>query len=342
MLPGRLLHPMFATALALAAAGPVAAQPNPYYPPPYYPGYGPGSTLAGAAQVIQAQGQLGIDQEQQRIQRQKYYQEKLNTKKMAFDEAAYEKANTPSYIDDKERVMGLVIRRMMSQPQPAEIVRGDTLNTLMPYIKALSDQGTLGPPQSLNPSVLASINVATPSSGGGGTSVGVLKNGGKLAWPLMLKGPLQKKMDALLPDAVQQASAGTLEPTTYNKLVSLAQSMQDDVRTRYGKDEIDSGTFLRSKRYLSELESSLKVLQDADAAKYLSGAFTARGGNVPELVDNMTADGLKFAPATPGSESAYFSLHNSFVSYIRAAQNAGGFQSSLALPPNFYDKKAAK
>jgi hypothetical protein len=284
MFPGRLIRPLLATAFALAAAGPVASQPSPYYPPPSgypgypgYPGYGPGSTLAGAAQVIQAQGQLGLDQEQQRIQRQKAYQEKLNTKKMAFDEAAYEKANTPSYIDEKERVSGLTLRRLMSQPQPAEVTRGDTLNAMLPYLKALGDQGTPGSPQSLNPSTLAAINVATPNTGGGGTTVGVLKNGGKLAWPLMLKGPLQKKMDGLLPKAVEQAAANTLEPATYNQVVGLVQSMQDDIQTRYRKEQIDGSSFLTSKRYLDQLASSLKVLQDPDAAKYLTGAPSRRG-----------------------------------------------------------------
>src|SRR5258708_25435465 len=94
MIATRLFRPLLAAVLALAVAGPATAQypPNPYYPPPGY-GYGPGSQLAGAAQVIQAQGQLGLDQEQQRIMRQKVDQEKLNTKTMTLDEAHYENAN---------------------------------------------------------------------------------------------------------------------------------------------------------------------------------------------------------------------------------------------------------
>jgi len=338
----RLIRPLLAIALTVAVAGQAGAQyypGNPYYPPPYpgY-GYGPGSTLAGAAQVIQAQGQLGLDQEQQRIMRQKVYQEKLNTKKMTLDEANYEKANTPTFVESQELVMSQKLRRIMNQPLPAEITRGDTLNMLLPYVKALGDQGTYGPPLSLNPNILKNINVATPNSGGGGISAGLLKNGGKLAWPLQLKGPMQQKLDKLLPTAVEQAAAGTLEPKTYTQVVGLVLSMQDDVRTRYHKEEIDGSSYLKGKRYLDDLESSLKVLQDPDAAKYLSGAIAARGNNVQELVDNMTGEGLKFAAATPGSDSAYFSLHNSFVSYARAAQSGGGFQSMLAPSANPYRK----
>jgi hypothetical protein len=340
-----LLSPLFAAAVALAIAGPASAQPpppyNPYYPPIGY-GYGPGSQLAGAAQVIQAQGQLGLDQEQQRIQRQKVYQEKLNTKKMTLDEANYEKANTATFVETQEAVMSQTLRRYMNQALPAEITRGDTLNTFLPFLKALGDQGTPGPPISLNPNILYSINVTTPGTGGVGTSAGLLKAGGKLAWPLQLKGPTQKKIDAILPKAVQDAATDTLEPKTYTQLVGMVLSMSDDVSKRYQKEEIDGSSYLKGKRYLDDLAKSLKVLQDPDAAKYLSGAVAARGNNVQELVDNMTAEGLKFAPATPGSDSAYFSLHNSFVSYARAAQSGAGFQSSLVAPSANPYKKAGK
>jgi hypothetical protein len=331
----RLIRSLFAAVLVLAVVRPAAAQFNPYYPSPYYPlypgsGFGPGATLAGGAQVIQASGQLGIQQEQARQQRQQYYQEKIKTKKMAFDEAAYEKANTPSWTEEQEKVLSMRIRRIMNQPAPAEITRGETLNTLMPFVKSLGDMGTPGPPLTLNPNTLKSINVAVGTSGGGSTGAGVLKNGGRLSWPLQLRGPAQKKIDALLPKAVEQGAAGTLEQKTYLQLQSMVSAMQEDVRKRYHKEEIDGGSYLKGKHFLDDLQSSLKVLQEPEATKFLDGSYAARGANVQELVDNMSAQGLKFAPATPGSEAAYFSLHDSFVSYARAAQSGAGFQSMLA------------
>src|ERR1043166_9309108 len=99
--PNDRIHNMFSRrhvfALAaflvlLATAGPAVAQFNPYapgyYPPPapYVSGWGPGGVLAGQAQVMQAAGQLGIDQEKARIERQKYYQEKLANKKARSEE----------------------------------------------------------------------------------------------------------------------------------------------------------------------------------------------------------------------------------------------------------------
>ncbi len=334
--------PLLAMTLALAGAGPAAAQ-NPYYPNPYNP-YGPtvvtgpGATLAGGAQVIQATGDLWIQGEQARQQRQKYYQDKIATKKMAFDEAAYEKANTPSFTQEQEKVMSLQIRRVMSQANPAEIQRGDTLNMLMPLIKALSDQGMPGPPVPIYPSLLRQINVKSGTAGAA-PSLGLLKDGGRLSWPLMLRGQTQQQIDKLLPEAVAAAVAGTLVPAQYTRLVSIVQSMQEDVRKQYHKELINGSTFLSCKAYLDSLESSLRVLQSPDVAMYFNGSLAPHGNCVPELVDNMMAQGLSFGPATPGVDAPYFALHNAFVSYVRAAQGGGGFQSRLGPPPPNYGNK---
>jgi hypothetical protein len=334
--------------LALAlAAGPAAAQ-NPYYPNPYYPpvwgpgaaALGPGNTLQGGASVIQASGQLYINQEQARVEREKAEQAKLQTKKMAFDLAAYERENTPTFVEEQEKTLSMKIRRIMSQPLPAEVTRGDTLNLLLPMIKVYSDQGVPGPPQPLNPAMLKAINVTV---GGGGPSAtegksvggaGVLRNGGKLAWPLQLKGPNQQKLDKLLPQALAQAAAGTLEQPLYTQVASTVLTMQDELRKQYHQEKIDGGSFLKGKHFLDDLAQSLKVLQDPNAVKFLDGSYAARGNTVPEVVANMTAQGLQFAPATPGGESAYFALHNAFVAYARAAQSGmGSFHSQYTPTP---------
>jgi hypothetical protein len=340
MFSRRHVFALAAFLVLLATAGPAVAQFNPYapgyYPPPapYVSGWGPGGVLAGQAQVMQAAGQLGIDQEKARIERQKYYQEKLVTKKAAFDLAAYEKANTPTYTEKREQDISMILRRMMSDPAPPEITRGDTLNAMMPLVRSMSTIGVSGSPVSLSPSMLKTINVGTGTSGGDTTSAGMLKDGGKLAWPLMLRGANQKKMDMLLPKAVEQAIDGTLEPKTYSQLVGLIQTMTEENRKNYHKDAISSKAFLDGKHFLESLEKSLRVLQEPDPSMYLGAKTTVQGSTVPELVANMTAKGLKFAPATPGQEASYFALHNAFVTYANAGQAASGFQSALSRKEN--------
>jgi hypothetical protein len=333
-----LICPFLSAALVLSAAEPAAAQwgayPNAWGPVQNYNAFGPGATLWGQSQVIQANGQLAIQQEQARQQRQMYEQQKLQTKKMAFDLAAYERANTPTFTEELEKNLGLQVRRVMTQASNAEIKRGDTLNLLMPYIRALNDRGVNGPPVPINPAMLKTVNVRV----GAGPSVGMLRDIGRLQWPLFLRGPTQEKLDSLLREAISQASTGNLTAPTYTSIVTLVEQLLDDSRKKFQKDEISSSTFLANKGFLESLESSLKVLRQPDAAQYFDGTFSARGSSVPELVDNMAAAGLKFAPASPGQDAPYFSLHNAFVSYTRAAQAGPGFQSQMAPPPGEFKK----
>jgi hypothetical protein len=69
---------------------------------------------------------------------------------------------------------------------------------------------------------------------------------------------------------------------------------------------------------MRQLESSIKSLSDSDVANYASGKWAARGSSVNELVMNMTRDGLRFAPASQGTEPAYMAVHSAFVAFDQA------------------------
>lgn len=180
-------------------------------------------------------------------------------------------------------------------------------------------------PTPINPAMLRTINVKVGTAGAA-PGAGLLKNAGKLTWPLVLRGPRQKAIDKLLPTACSQAASGTLELSSYTKIVSELESMREELRKQYHKEKISGSMFLGGQSYIDSLTSSLKVLQRPDAAKFFDGSYTAQGRNVPELIDNMTANGLAFAPATPGNDSSYFALHNAFVSYVRTAQGSLAYQ----------------
>lgn len=317
--------------LALLALPAVArAQFNPYAPGqswPYPTYYGrQGGTLAGGAQFLQSQGNVLVQQEQARITRQQAEQEKLKTKRMAFDQMMYEKANTPSFTEEQEKVDALRLRRMMTQPNRQEIIRGDTLNAMLPALRPLADQGTQGPPAPLSPYVLRDINV----SGSDGRGVGVLRDGGKVRWPIALRGEGQKKLDTLLPTCVARAVDGTLDAKLLKEVRTQVARLSDDLRTQFHKEQIDSTQFLAGKRFMEDLTASVQALERPDVARYFDGTFTAQGHNVPELVNHMTLQGLRFAPASPGQESAYNALHNSFVAFAQAAGRSTGFQTTLA------------
>lgn len=294
--------------------------------PAYYGRYG--GALMGASQVMQAANQGTLTNEQARIERQKYYQEKIHTKKMAFDQMQYEKANTPSYTEDQEVLNSKKLRRLMGQPNPYELARGDTLNAMLNPLRSLSAAGGQGPPQPLNPAILRQINVA-PTDGSG---VGVLRNGGKISWPLACRGETQKKLDRLIPAAISATVNGSLQPEQYSAITSGIITLREEMRKKFQTDVIDSPSYIAGKRFVEDLERSVRSLQRPDAAKFFDGTYAAHGRNVPELVAYMTDQGLQFSPASPGGEAAYRSLHSSFVGYVRSTQAATGFIARNVLP----------
>jgi hypothetical protein len=80
-------------------------------------------------------------------------------------------------------------------------------------------------------------------------------------------------------------------------------------------DDLSSSQYIQAARYLRELKQSYQVLQQSDVAKYFRPNWTASGSTVAELIQQMTQQGLRFAPATQGDQPSYTSLHRSLVDY---------------------------
>ncbi len=320
---------------SLAGASTAHAQ---YYPRVGYPGYGgygggvyapyagAGGYQAGTAQLVQAQGQVMLDQEQARIDRQKAYQAKIDTQRKSFDEMAYEKANTASYGEQVGLMKNQTINRILRDPTESEINRGDTLNTLMPFIASLATKGIQGPPLPIYGDTLKHVNV---SVGKGGKNIGVLKGYNEADWPLGLQGPLQEKLAPMVTAAVNEASTGKLDAKNYKKLISGLDELREELRKKYHTDQIEGADFLAGKHYVDDMQNAVRALAQPGSKQLLAGAQAARGNNVPELVSSMLTQGLSFAPANPGDEAAYHSLHNAFAAYVSTAQASSGFQMQL-------------
>jgi hypothetical protein len=309
------------------------------YPPgyanPYYPQGSPGyNYLNGQADVVRAQGDLANANEQARILREKANQAKIDTKRKAFDEMMYEKANTPTYTEELSQEKAMLLTRLMNHPIKAEITDGKTLNAMLPLLESLSAQGTQGPPVPLSQSLVNQLNI----SGSGTSSVGMLRAGGEVDWPPSLRGPLQKKVDKSLATAYQAAVDNTLDPKIMKQVRTDMKTLREDMRQRLAKDEIETRSYLQAIEFYNALESSVNALEKPDARKQLAGAYSPRARNVQELVDFMFDNGVKFAPATPGSENAYQATHDAFVRYARTAQSSAGF-TSLNTPVSAGGKK---
>lgn len=290
---------------------------------PNGPGYNAGAYLQGSASVMQAGGQVIVDQEQARVIREQANQAKLDTKRKAFDEMMYEKANTPTYTETLTKEKAQLLTRVMNFPVKSEVTDGKSLNIMLPYLQDLSARGSMGPPVPLPQSMVNQLNI----SGSGGSSVGMLRDAGHVDWPIGLQGKNQKQLDKLLPQAYTAASMGTLSPKLMKDIRTEMKTMRETLRQQCRDDQIETSSYLRAIEFYNALESSVNALERPDAKKQLGGAYSPRARNVQELVDFMTDNGVQFAPASPGNESAYQVTHDAFVRYARNAESGAGFQT---------------
>jgi hypothetical protein len=301
----------------------------PVYGNPYYPQGSPGyNRLNGQADVMRAYGDVVNDQEQARITREKANQAKLDTKRKAFDEMMYEKANTPTYTETLSKEKSQQLMRYMNHPIKSEITNGQTLNAMLPLLESLSSQGTQGPPVPLSQSLINQLNI----SGSGTSSVGMLRAGGQVDWPPALRGAQQKKIDKDLAVAYEAAMSNTLDSKIMKQLRTDMKKLREDMRQQLAKDEIEASSYMQAIEFYNALDSSVNALEKPDARKQLAGNYSPRARNVQELVDFMADNGTKFAPAVPGNENAYQAAHDAFVRYARTAQASAGF-TALNAPP---------
>jgi hypothetical protein len=82
--------------------------------------------------------------------------------------------------------------------------------------------------------------------------------------------------------------------------------------------------YIRGMRFANQMQESIKSFDNPNAANFYNGKWQVKANHVGGLVDQMIAQGLRFAPAAVGSEVAYQSLYNSLISYDAALTNEAG------------------
>src|SRR5262249_42090856 len=154
-------------------------------------------------------------------------------------------------------------------------------------------RGIQGPTVTIDQDQLKSINVAVGDSKG----LGPLKTVSQapLDWPIVLQGPKQEKLQKQMSEAVIKAGAGKLNATSYNEVRDGVDDILNDLKMQFREEKIDGGTYLSGKRFLDSLDQSVQTLREPAARKILNGSYVAKGHDVPELVDHMMRNGLKFA-----------------------------------------------
>jgi hypothetical protein len=286
---------------------------NPYMP--YYDPYA--SALMGAADIINSQGKFLINNEQSWLMHEQQKQARIETRRKLFDESNYERENTPSAQDLRERDQKTLYRRSITNPPTNEILSGDSLNTLLDHLTKRQANGARGPSVPLEDTTLCLINVRPD---GRSDNIGLLnKNHGLVNWPQPLRAREYEKersrLDEFLPMIVKGASSdnGVVDPGTLNAIREDVEKLQE--RFLGNVNELSTGRYIEGKRFLNALDDAVQALGQQDAVNYFNNKYTAKGKTVAELVNHMKEKGLRFAPSVTGEESAYRALHQALVAY---------------------------
>src|SRR5579862_6028085 len=283
---------------------------------PVVPGYGffpyGGGYWNGQAAMLDAYGNVGLDQEKARILREQSNQARLETKKKVLDTMAYERAHKYWFTDEQADINAKRIQAAMNNPPLAEITSGRALNTLLPFLDRLATEGSQGAPVPIDPQVVQAMNT---TSGGQPGNAGLLREVNRLEWPVATLGPNQQKLDEMLKQATYAASQGPVSPTVISQLNKQTALVTQDVKDKLYKNAVDGGEYIQANRFLDRVREANKALSQPNITQMLAGAMGPRGDTVDAVVQSMMSRGLTFVAAQPGQEGAYVAMHRGFVNY---------------------------
>lgn len=285
----------------------------PYYQDPFS-GY-----LSGAAQVIQAQGQFMMQQEQAMTLREQRRHMQIDTHRRILEEWVYERNLLANLPDPRDVERKFLLHRYLNDPPLTEIVTGEALNAILANIKKLQDKGGVGPTIHLDDALLADINLSNGERG----NFGLLKKGGQLNWPLPLRGAAfeddRKLFDQLSKDAVQQVEfTKKVDEGTLKRLLKASAAMHE--RLRESVRDLTPTQYVDAKRYLDQIDDALTSLQQPEVQNYINKKWVAKGKTIGDLVKFMGDTGLRFNGATQGDEPAYRMLQQRLAAYNMALE----------------------
>lgn len=277
-----------------------------------YQGY-----LSGAADVTRANADYHMTISQAKLVREESRRSALQTRRALLDELDYERAHAPDPEKIRQQLISRELDRARSSPPADDIFSGRAHNALLRHLINQQGQGVKAEHNvPLNPDTLSHVNLTVGDNRG---NVGLLRNNGKLDWPLPLqsveafKEP-REKLNSLMKVAYQNVSSNELPPDNIlNDLNANYEKMQEALDGNLNALSFDAQ--LEARRYLRYVKNTLTALRDPNVVNHFNGNWKAGVKSVAELVKYMSEKGLWFASATPTDEPAYRSLYYSLASF---------------------------
>src|SRR5262249_39243975 len=159
-----------------------------------------------------------------------------------------------------------------------------------------SDAASLGTfPVLLDEDRLKHINVTR-----GAGNIALLKNEGRLTWPLALSRTAfqleRERLSARATEAVKQARLkGQVDAGTIRQMTADVDHLDRQLRTE-GKD-LSPRVYIEAKTFLKNFGDAITALRQDDVANHFNGKYALRANSVAELIKHLTDEGLQFAPA---------------------------------------------
>ncbi|HVS38161.1 MAG TPA: hypothetical protein VMS17_21560 [Gemmataceae bacterium] len=286
-----------------------------YYPPYYDPSYG---FLSGTADVINAYGQFEMANQKARLTQTQADESRIDYRRRLIDEARYEQGLLPTTEQLRQQELARNLEWARHQPPITDVVSARTLNDLLNH---LTSDPTVGKGQNvpIPDDVLDRINVTSPMKVG--ASLGLLKafkHDGKLHWP---QGLLASDFDGARNQLTERLGSALSALTSSNRpnegTITDLHGDLNQLRAQLGKSEMSPTDYIAASSYLTQLDSTIRALEDENAVANFNNNFSAK--NVAELVDYMKTKGLQFAPAAPGDDGAYWTLQQALVTFDYSA-----------------------
>jgi len=265
--------------------------------------------------------------------REAVIRERVRNKRRIFDEWLYERANTPTLEQLRQEALALEWSRSGNDPPVTEIYSGRSLNTLLNGLVKVQGSGGDLRPIRLSEDILKHMNVISTQQGG---NFGLLKDGGKLEWPVALvdlppeeeTAAQRKQIESLITEAIAQVGNKRID-------VRLLKGLRGDVETfrkqlKKNVHDLSFPEYTEAKRFLHHLDDAITVLARPDAAKYVNGTYSLASKKiqtVQDLVRFMGEHGLSFAPSVSGDEPAYVALQRAL------AHGGASAEASVASKP---------
>ena len=216
----------------------------------------------------------------------------------------------PTAADEQESRREDQVLQAQNDPPSAAVLSGQALNTLLTDLRRLDDKGVALADVELDPAVRERIRVVASGHGDVGPAL-LLQD--PLPWPESLRtddfADGRKRVEARLEIALGQAAKGPVARDADKALVDAVNQMDQarDAKIRaHGDSEAwTASDAIEAATFLAQMKAAAAVLQQPEVGGYLSGAYSAKGKTVRELVRYMASNGLRFAPALGGDEPTY-------------------------------------